>query len=487
MSWYPIVIQFVHYRKLQEIVNGQDGCSSLGLKGASMKPHFPILAAILSHNLVPDNNLHVPVMDEIIRTVDDIAEGGGELAALATLIAHWKISGPRFSVFPTLRHTFVSACFGQDTTSNFMGSKAKNALSDYLTWRDDIFFSSGRDTSLLQMLPCWFPKAVRRLIQLYAQGPLAWQSISGLPVGEGLLHRDIDFALNTDEDEEISALSWEATIQKHIEEELYNSALEENALGLEHHLHRGRALAAFNHFLGLRVQKLKSEGQAHVQKNVQVDVQTLLGPITESEESLLSSVMPLAIMHLRILCCENIDNLRKLSTKGSAFHAVGHENDIMESLARALADEYLQQDSASMAKKKGTPSLAARKQPSRALMLFLEHLEKASLPPMVDGRTCGSWLLSGDGDGIELRSQQKAASHHWNLVTIFCQMHHLPLSTRYLSVLARDNDWVGFCQKLRSEDILLTQWSMWRQRTLAIHVSKFIFQQFERHAVKKKS
>jgi spatacsin len=58
------------------------------------------------------------------------------------------------------------------------------------------------------------------------QGPLGWQSISGLPVGEGLLHRDIDFVLNTDEDEEISALSWEATIQKHIEEELYNSTLE---------------------------------------------------------------------------------------------------------------------------------------------------------------------------------------------------------------------------------------------------------------------
>lgn len=148
------------------------------------------------------------------------------------------------------------------------------------------------------MLPCWFPKAVRRLIQLYAQvyycylssitellswgtgmlvhmgtnvsgngmllasyrgpilplpcvlillvvlmcfiwiglsyhvlrmilqGPLGWQSVSGLPVGEGLLHRDIDFVMNVDEDAEISAISLEATIQKHIEEELYNSALE---------------------------------------------------------------------------------------------------------------------------------------------------------------------------------------------------------------------------------------------------------------------
>lgn len=35
---------------------------------------------------------------------------------------------------------------------------------------------------------------------------------------------------------------------------------------------------------------MKSEGQAHVQTNVQADVQTLLGHITESEESLLSSV-----------------------------------------------------------------------------------------------------------------------------------------------------------------------------------------------------
>lgn len=66
--------------------------------------------------------------------------------------------------------------------------------------------------------------------------------------------------------------------------------LQGNALGLEHHLHRGRALAAFNHFLGLRVQKLKSEGKGQIQANVQADVQTLLEPITESEESLLSSV-----------------------------------------------------------------------------------------------------------------------------------------------------------------------------------------------------
>lgn len=473
------------------------------VKGCEYKASFSNARAIMSCNLVPGSNLSVPEMDEIIRTVDDIAEGGGELAALATLmyasvpIQSCLSSGsvkrnsstsaqctlenlrPTLQRFPTLWQAFVSACFGQDATSNFLGPKAKNALSDYLNWRDNIFFSSVRDTSLLQMLPCWFPKAVRRLIQLYAQGPLGWQSVSGLPVGEGLLHRDIDFVMNVDEDAEISAISLEATIQKHIEEELYNSALEENSLGLEHHLHRGRALAAFNHLLTVRAQKLKLEAQTHGQTNVQADVQTLLGPIIESEKSLLSSVMPLAIINFEdsvlVASCalflelcgfsasmlridiaalrrmssfykssENIESLKQVSTKGSAFHAVSHGSDITESLARALADEHLHQDNSSTAKQKGASNLAAGKQPSRALMLVLQHLEKASLPPMVDGKTCGSWLLSGNGDGIELRSQQKAASHHWNLVTTFCQMHHLPLSTKYLSVLARDNDWVGF-------------------------------------------
>lgn len=139
---------------------------------------------------------------------------------------------------------------------------------------------------------------------------------------------------------------------------------------------------------------------------------------------------------------ENIESLRQFPTKSSEFHAVSHESDITVSIARALADEYLHLDISSNGKQKGTPNVAAGKQSSRALMLVLHHLEKASLPQTVDVKTCGSWLLSGNGDGMELRSQQKAASHHWNLVTVFCQMHHLPLSTKYLSVLARDNDWV---------------------------------------------
>ena len=56
-----------------------------------------------------------------------------------------------------------------------------------------------------------------------SQGPLGWQSFSGLPT-ESLLHRDIDFFINTDT--EVNALSWEATIQKHVEEELYDSSLQ---------------------------------------------------------------------------------------------------------------------------------------------------------------------------------------------------------------------------------------------------------------------
>ncbi|KAK0608267.1 hypothetical protein LWI29_028101 [Acer saccharum] len=474
------------------------------IKGHEYDASFSNARSIMSHNSVSGSNLSVLEIDDIIRTVDDIAEGAGELAALATLMyapspiqtclssggvnRHSSSSAqctlenlrPSLQRFPTLWRTLVAACFGQDAACNILGPKVKSALSDYLNWRDKIFFSSGRDASLSQILPCWFPKAVRRLIQIYVQGPLGWQSFSGLPT-ESLLHRDIDFFINTDT--EVNALSWEATIQKLVEEEFYDFSLQETGLGLEHHLHRGRALAAFNHLLGVRVRKLKSEGRSsslvHGQANVQSDVQTLLAPIVESEASLLSSVVPLAVSRfedsvlvascafLLDLCglsasmlrvdisalrrisffyksSESNENLRQLSPKGSAFHALSQEGDITESLAQALADEYLHEDITINAKQKGTRNLVSGTRPSRALMLVLQHLEKTSLPVTIDGKTCGSWLLTGNGDGTELRSQQKAASQHWNLVTVFCQMHQLPLSTKYLAVLARDNDWVGF-------------------------------------------
>ncbi|RVW55231.1 hypothetical protein CK203_067014 [Vitis vinifera] len=547
------------------------------IKGREYDASFLNARSIMSRNSVPSNNLNVLEIEEIIRIVDDIAEGGGEMAALATLMyapvpiqnclssgsvnRHYSSSAqctlenlrPTLQRFPTLWRTLVAASFGHDATSNFLSPKAKN---DYLSWRDNIFFSTAHDTSLLQMLPCWFSKAIRRLIQLYVQGPLGWQSLESFPP------RDVDLFVNSNDHADISAISWEAAIQKHVEEELYASSLRvvESGLGLEQHLHRGRALAAFNHLLGVRVQKLKLEntkGQSSAsvngQTNVQSDVQMLLSPITQSEESLLSSVRigsdapeievviglvvavtkgnghgglcdvlsiitiwnpwllstssffmweaswgkvltleqhqtrgwslackcflckveEKSIDHILLQCSktrvlwqllfalfgvigsnppwlkrllylgmnplwasmlridiaalrrissfykssEYTEHYRQLSPKGSALHAVSHEVDITNSLAQALADDYVGHDGSSIVKQKGTPNSVTSKRPSRALMLVLQHLEKVST------KSCKSALESSYS---------------------FCQMHQIPLSTKYLGLLARDNDWVGF-------------------------------------------
>ena len=58
------------------------------------------------------------------------------------------------------------------------------------------------------------------------QGPLGWQSVSGLPAGETLLYRDFDFIMHNDEHTDINAVFWEKTTQKHVQEELYDSSLE---------------------------------------------------------------------------------------------------------------------------------------------------------------------------------------------------------------------------------------------------------------------
>lgn len=132
----------------------------------------------------------------------------------------------------------------------------------------------------------------------------------------------------------------------------------------------------------------------------------------------------------------------QLLPKGLAYDSKLPEDDIAYSLGRVLADDYVNHDSAGiMYKNEGIGSITT-KRPSRALMLVQQHLEKASLPLLTDGMTCGSWLLSGNGDGAELRSQQKDASLYWSLVTTFCRVHQIPLSTNYLALLARDNDWV---------------------------------------------
>ncbi|KAK6792105.1 hypothetical protein RDI58_011186 [Solanum bulbocastanum] len=476
------------------------------VKGKEYEASFSNARAVVSHNLVAGSSFSTMDIDDIICTVDDIAEGAGEIAALATLmyapipIQDCLSSGsvnrlyssvqctlenlrPFLQRFPTLWRALTAACFGQDPTCSSIGPKPKlfgySDLLDYLNWRESVFFSSAHDTSLSQMLPCWFPKAVRRLIQLYVQGPLGWQSIADLPVDDPSLLRDIVPS-------DISPLSWEVAIQKHIEEELYDSSLKESKVGIEHHLHRGRALAAFNQLLSNRVQKLKSESSRRQhgtpvqgQTNIQSDVQMLLSPITQSEQLFLSSVVPLAIVHfadsvlvascalllelcglspgilqidvaaLRRIASFNksgpcSDHLQQLSPRGSSFHSNNSDNNITESLARGLADDYCQKDWFNQAIQKSDQYTTSDRQPSRALMLVLQHLETSSLPSSADGVTCGSWLLTGNGDGVELRSQQKTASEHWSLVTTFCQAHQLPVSTRYLALLARDNDWIGF-------------------------------------------
>ena len=108
------------------------------VKGCEYEASLANARAITSYNLVPRSNLSVLELDEIICTVDDIAEGGGEMAALATLMhatapiqsclnsgsvnRHCNSSAqctlenlrPTVQRFPTLWHRLVGACLGQD-------------------------------------------------------------------------------------------------------------------------------------------------------------------------------------------------------------------------------------------------------------------------------------------------------------------------------------------------------------------------------------
>ncbi|CAN6442246.1 unnamed protein product [Victoria cruziana] len=474
------------------------------VRGCEYDASFANARSIISRSFTFGNNISGLELDDIIITVDDMAEGGGEIAALATLMhaqppiqkclcsgsisRHSRSSAqctlenlrPGLLHFPTLWQTLVTSCFGQGFDGFASSPKARNvfgrsSLSDYLKWRENIFFSDGGDTSLLQILPCWFSKSMRKLVQLLVQGPLGWQSPSdALPNGEPMVHRSTLY-FDVKENAAVDAVSWEAAIQKSIEEELYTSSFQANEFGVEHHLHRGRALAAFNYILGVRARKMRTTNSR--QANIQSDAQALLSPLSPDEESLLSSVIPLAILHFEdpvlvaacifllemcgfsptmlrvdIAVLQRISafykskdyNEHQFSKRGSAFHIASANGDYTVSLARTLADEYLHYDGLKQ-------KTAIGQHPSHTLMTVLQHLEKASLPVMVDGPTCGSWLLSGIGDGADMRSRQKAASHHWSLVTRFCQMHHLPISTRYLSILAKDNDWVGFLTEAQIE------------------------------------
>jgi spatacsin len=128
------------------------------IKGHEYNASFSNARTIMSPNIVSDSNLNVLEIDEIIHTVDDIAEGGGEMAALATLMyapdpiqnclssgsvkRHGSSSAqctlenlrPTLQRFPTLWRTLVAASFGHDTTSNFLGPKGNNGrLTSYIS------------------------------------------------------------------------------------------------------------------------------------------------------------------------------------------------------------------------------------------------------------------------------------------------------------------------------------------------------------------
>jgi spatacsin len=170
------------------------------IKGCEYEASFFNARLNISQNVTPGRNLGVPEMEGLIPTVDDMAEGG-EMAALATLMyaplplqkclctgsvsRHRRTSSqctienlrPALQNFPTLWRSLLAVCFGQDACSIPASPSAKNVnlavckygLFEYLNWREGLFASAGGDTSLLQMMPRWFPKGVRRLLQLSVQ------------------------------------------------------------------------------------------------------------------------------------------------------------------------------------------------------------------------------------------------------------------------------------------------------------------------------
>ncbi|OAY85463.1 hypothetical protein ACMD2_04105, partial [Ananas comosus] len=399
------------------------------VKGCEYEASFSNARSNLSCKWSTDSNLYFLSNDEMIPTIDYMAKEEGATAALATLmyaaspiqkcLCSGSVSGNASSSFqctlenlrsglqkyPTLWRTLVSSCFGRDAygslISNANNVYEKPSFTDYLNWRYSNFSSTGGDLSLTQMLPFWFSNSIRRLLKLFVQGPSGWQSPDAIKSG-------------------VNAISWEASIQKSIEEELYSS-LQDKGFKVEHYLHRGQALAAFNHLLSVRALSLKS---ANARQEL--------------------SAQPNNI-HL---------DSANMAVPGS---------DITLSLAHSLAEDYICHDYLRLLEQpvssQSSKGKQQQQQPSRPLISVLHHLEKASLPLINEGKSCGSWLLTGVGDGSLFRSEQKKASHHWSLVTEFCTMHQLPLSTKYLALLANDNDWVGFLSEAQlsgfSTDVII--------------------------------
>jgi len=120
------------------------------IKGREYEASLSNARSNLSRQMILGNNLSVLEIDEILPTVDDMAEGGGEMAALATLMyaagpmqkclcagsvnRHYSFSSqctlenlrPGLQRFPTLWKTLVNACFGQDDDTCGLNSIAAN-------------------------------------------------------------------------------------------------------------------------------------------------------------------------------------------------------------------------------------------------------------------------------------------------------------------------------------------------------------------------
>lgn len=108
----------------------------------------------MSPGAAPNGEVSIPDIDEIVCTVDDIAEGAGEMAALATMMCslvpiqkslntgsvnrHSNSSAqctlenlkPFLQRFPTLWSKLVTACFGEDISGNLLRTKARNGKHD---------------------------------------------------------------------------------------------------------------------------------------------------------------------------------------------------------------------------------------------------------------------------------------------------------------------------------------------------------------------
>jgi spatacsin len=127
----------------------------------------------------------------------------------------------------------------------------------------------------------------------------------------------------------------------------------------------------------------------------------------------------------------DINALRRISS-----HYGQAEKTLALNLAKELADEYIKFDYLEINNQN------QKMPPSKTLVKILHYLEEASLPVIEEEDNCGSWLKSGTGDASQLRSKQSEASRYWSLVIDFCQVHRLPISTKYLALLASNNDWV---------------------------------------------